>query len=341
MEEKRKIRVLVVDDSVMFRVLLQKNLSLDPNIDVIATAVDPYDAKDKILKFQPDVITCDIEMPRMSGLDFVLNLMKNYPIPVVVISSVSKAALDALNVGAVDFVEKAMMHSQQDIKQFIAEISDKIKYAAGIKLSTNNKILIQKAMVEIKDKNFNKKIIAIGASTGGTEAIYNILKRMPRQLPGIVIVQHIPQVFSRLFAERLDKQTHFRVKEAETGDYIIPGTVLIAPGDKHMKVVRVDNQYKVVCITGDKVSGHCPSVDVLFESVASNVGNKAIGVILTGMGADGAKGLLSMRTSGSRTVGQDEASSVVYGMPRQAFLIGAVEKQVSLDKIPEMICNLL
>jgi len=185
------------------------------------------------------------------------------------------------------------------------------------------------------------KIIAIGASTGGTEAIYNVMKHLPKSIPGIVIVQHIPPDFSRMFAERLNTSTALEVKEARTGDYIEKGRVLVAPGDRHMRIKRVGNKYRVECFEGDKLNGHCPSVDVLFESVAKEAGNQAIGIILTGMGYDGAKGLLSMRRKGARTIGQDEGSSVVYGMPKVAFNIGAVEKQTSLEKIPKLIYSLL
>lgn len=195
--------------------------------------------------------------------------------------------------------------------------------------------------IQINDLGVAHNIIAIGASTGGTESIYSILKQLPKNIPGIVIVQHIPPRFSQMFAERLNDQTHFNVKEAETGDIIESGSVLIAPGDQHMKVIKVGNQYKVEVVYGEKVNGHCPSVDVLFESVAKGCGDHAIGIILTGMGYDGARGLLSMRRKGARTIGQDEESSVVYGMPKVAYDVGAVEKQVSLELVPRTLCSLL
>lgn len=335
----KKIRVLVVDDSMLFREVLSKGISSDPNIEVVAKAVDPFDARDKILEFQPDVMTCDVEMPKMNGIEFIRRLLPQYELPVIVVSTVSEAVFDAINAGAVDFVTKPNVQSAKSVEYFIDDLIIKIKIAAIAKVSMPKAISANNIVAsETPDTN---KIIAIGASTGGTEAVYNLLSRLPSNTPGIVIVQHIPPIFSRMFAERLNNYTNLKVKEAETGDYIEEGKVLIAPGDKHMRIKKVGSSYKVECFNGDRVNGHCPSVDVLFESVAQACGNKAIGIILTGMGYDGAKGLLSMRKAGARTIGQDEKSSIVYGMPKVAYNIGAVEVQVSLDNLSQKLFSML
>lgn len=335
----KQIKVLVIDDSLVFREVIARGVESDCLIDVVAKAIDPFDARDKILEFQPDVITCDIEMPKMNGIDFVRRLMPQYPLPVIVVSSVSEAVFDAMNAGAVDFVTKPDVQSPDGVETFINELIYKIKVAAKAKVIKRS--FSETRNLEKKVKVDNQKLIAIGASTGGTESIYKVLKQLPAQMPGILIVQHIPPLFSQMFAERLNNQTNFKVKEAESGDYLDPGKVLIAPGDKHMAVRKIGQRYKVEVFHGEKVNGHCPSVDVLFDSVAKQCKDNAIGIIMTGMGYDGAKGLLSMRRKGARTIGQDEASSVVYGMPKVAFQVGAVEKQVSLDKIPQALLSML
>ncbi|NJD03589.1 MAG: chemotaxis response regulator protein-glutamate methylesterase [Ruminiclostridium sp.] len=340
MQPGKKIRVLIVDDSIVFREVLSRGISSDPNIEVAATAVDPFDARDKIVQFEPDVMTCDVEMPKMNGIEFIRRLMPQHPLPVIVVSTISNAVFDAMNAGAIDFVTKPDERSVKNVESFINEMILKIKVASNAKvLHFKTGDFIQKA---IDNKNADiYRIIAIGASTGGTEAIHNVMKHLPGSIPGIVIVQHIPPVFSRMFAERLNTSTALEVKEARTGDYIEKGHALVAPGDQHMRIHRIGGKYRVECFASDKVNGHCPSVDVLFESVAKEAGDRAIGVILTGMGYDGAKGLLSMREKGARTIGQNESSSVVYGMPRVAFNIGAVEKQASLEGIPGLIYSLL
>ncbi len=335
----KKIRVLIIDDSLLFREILARGVGSDSGIQVVATAIDPFDARDKILEYEPDVLTCDIEMPKMNGIEFVRRLMPQYPIPIIVVSSVSNAVFDAMNAGAVDFLTKPKMESAESVQEFIEALISKIKIAASAKVKMLN---TDKEEVIKADTIYNThEILAIGASTGGTESIYSVLKQLPSTVPGIVIVQHIPPLFSKMFAERLNNQTGFKVKEARTGDMVESGSVLIAPGDKHMIVVKIGDQYKVEVFEGEKVNGHCPSVDVLFESVAKNCGAHAIGVILTGMGYDGAKGLLSMKRKGARTIGQDENSSVVYGMPKVAYDVGAVEKQVSLGLVPRTICMML
>ena len=333
MHAGRKIRVLVVDDSALFREILVRGISTDDELEIVATASDPYDARDKILEYKPDVMTCDIQMPRMDGIEFIRQLIPQYPLPVVVVSTVSSAVFDALSAGAVDFITKPLAGSPKSVRVFIYELIHKIKVA-----STARVVRSQTASAVDKGKDHpaeadTDKIIAIGASTGGTEAISQIISALPKSMPGIVIVQHIPPVFSGIFAQRINSTASLEVKEAENGDYAEPGKVLIAPGDRHMRVRKVGDRYKVECFEGEKVNGHRPSVDVLFESVARAAGPNAVGVILTGMGHDGAKGLLEMRRRGARTIGQDEASSVVYGMPKAAYDIGAVEKQVPLSQI--------
>ncbi|KUO77020.1 MAG: chemotaxis response regulator protein-glutamate methylesterase [Clostridia bacterium BRH_c25] len=340
MQHGKGIRVLVVDDSIVFREILSRGISSDPNIEVVATANDPFDARDKIIEFEPDVMTCDVEMPKMNGIEFIKRLMPQYPLPVIVVSTVSSAVFDAMNVGAIDFVTKPDGRLVKNVENFINEMIEKVKIASTAKVLHLKTGDSSQKIIGNTNADANK-IIAIGASTGGTEAIYNVMKHLPKSIPGIVIVQHIPPDFSRMFAERLNTSTALEVKEARTGDYIEKGRVLVAPGDRHMRIKRVGNKYRVECFEGDKLNGHCPSVDVLFESVAKEAGNQAIGIILTGMGYDGAKGLLSMRRKGARTIGQDEGSSVVYGMPKVAFNIGAVEKQTSLEKIPKLIYSLL
>ncbi len=336
---KKKIRVLVLDDSLVFREVLSRGIGSDEDIEIVAKATDPFDARDKILQFKPDVMTCDVEMPRMNGIEFVRKLMPQYPLPIIVVSSVSDAVFDAMNAGAVDFVTKPNVQSPTEVENFILELISKVKIAASAKIIEKPVLKVSHSTSKINvDK---QKVIAIGASTGGTRAINDLILQLPPEIPGIVIVQHIPPVFSKLFAERLHAQTKFNVKEAENGDYLESGKILIAPGDQHMIVRKIGDRYKVELFKGEKINGHCPSVDVLFESVAKECRSNAIGIILTGMGYDGAKGLLSMKRKGAQTIGQDEASSVVYGMPKVAYEVGAVEKQAPLEKIPQVLLSLL
>lgn len=341
MNVKKKIRVLIVDDSIFFREILRKGMAEDPFIEVIATAADPYQARDKILQLEPDVMILDVEMPRMNGIEFLKRLIPQYPIPVVVVSAVGEVVFDALNAGAVDFVVKPDFKVAKSVETLINEVKVKVKIAATANLGHLKKTTASQKLTDKIYANKNSAIIAIGASTGGTEAILSIIKKFPKDIPGIIIVQHMPPVFTRLYAERLNKSCILEVKEAQTLDKVLPGRVLIAPGDSHMRIKKQGNDYVIDCYNGEKVNGHCPSVDVLFESVAEHVGEKAIGVILTGMGYDGAKGLLSMRRKGARTIGQDEQSSVVYGMPKVAFDIGAVEQQVPLRNISEIVYSMI
>lgn len=337
----KKIRVLVVDDSILFRETLARGISEDFGIEVVGTASDPFMARDKILELEPDVLTLDVEMPRMNGIEFLRKLMPQYPLPVVVVSAVSSNVFDALDAGAVDFVTKPNSRNPGALNAFINELIIKIKIASTAKVGHFKR---ENSAIKTSGKRGVFKedaIIAIGASTGGTEAIYSVIKAFSRDMPGVVIVQHMPSVFTRMYAERLNNSCSMEVKEAEDGDIVKAGRVLIAPGDYQMELKKDNECYYVKCYRGGKVSGHCPSVDVLFNSVAAAAGKNAIGVILTGMGSDGAKGLLSMKRNGAYTIGQDEKTCVVYGMPMVAFNIGAVERQVPLDRIPEAICDYL
>lgn len=334
----RKIRVLIVDDSALFREVLKRGIMADPLLEVAATAGDPFEARDKLIEFEPDVMTCDVAMPKMNGIEFLRRLLPQYAIPTIVITTTSDAVFEAMAAGAVDFVTKPDAKDPCGIENFLRELVAKLKTAAVAHVIKPAPEGMGTPLVRKRDE---ERIIALGASTGGTEALFNVVKALPPDCPGMVIVQHIPPVFSRMFADRLNSQTPFEVREAASGYKVEPGRVLIAPGDKHMRVKRLGREYHVECFPGDKVNGHCPSVDVLFESVARAAGSRAVGVILTGMGYDGAKGLLAMRRAGARTFGQDEASSVVFGMPRVAFNIGAVEKLLPLGAIPRNICAAL
>ncbi len=330
------IRVLIVEDSIVFRELLVQNLSRDPAIQVVGTARDPFEARDAILEKKPDVMTLDVELPRMSGIEFLRKLMPQYPLPVVVISSLSDKVFDALNAGAVDFVAKPAVSNRAQLEDFIRnELLVKIKIASTARISNiKKKILEQESQHRCVSSKRNNLLVAIGASTGGTEAIFAVAKEYGTDIPGIVVVQHMPPGFTSMYAKRLNDQCRIQVKEAQTGDRVMPGRMLIAPGgDQHMRLVKMNGGYQVECKRGPRVNGHCPSVDVLFESVAKAAGADAVGIILTGMGGDGAKGLLAMRKAGARTIGQDESTCVVYGMPKVAYDLGAVEYQEKLNQI--------
>ncbi|MDD2483745.1 MAG: chemotaxis response regulator protein-glutamate methylesterase [Eubacteriales bacterium] len=336
----RKIKVLIVNDSLLFRETLAQEIAKDFGIEVVGTAEDPFVARDKILELQPDVVTLDVEMPKMDGIAFLKKLMPQYPLPVVVISSVESNVFEALSAGAVDFVAKPK--SKAGTSTFYNELIVKIKIAstakvAQYKLKADESVRLHPVHQAAADET----VIAIGASTGGTEALASIINVLPAEMPGIVIVQHMPPVFTKMYAERLNNSSRLKVKEAQDGDELYPGMALVAPGDYQMEVVRDRGTFKVKCFKGEKVSGHCPSVDVLFRSVASTVGKNALGVILTGMGSDGAKGLLEIRKKGAFTIGQDEKSSIVYGMPMVAYNIGAVARQLPLDRIPQELCDIV
>ncbi len=338
------IRVLIVDDSATARAVLREILESDPAIEVVATASDAFVARDKIVELKPDVVCLDVEMPRMDGITFLKKLMHYMPLPVVMVSSLTqsgaKTTLAALEAGAVDFVPKLHSHIYDSKDEMKDELLTKIKTAAKAKVFKKTLNTIAQANTNSLAETTNK-IVAIGASTGGTEALKDVLMGLPRNAPGTVIVQHMPANFTAPFAQRLNSLCAMEVREAKNGDSITPGVVLIAPGDYHMVVRRSGARYYVEIGSGEKISGHRPSVDVLFNSVAKIAGANAIGVILTGMGGDGAKGLLHMRNAGAKTIGQDEASCVVYGMPKTAYDMGAVEKQVSLDKVAHTILSFI
>lgn len=346
--ENKKIKVLVVDDSALVREILDKGLSLDPEIEVVGRAGDVYAARDKIVFLKPDVLTLDIEMPRMDGIEFLKRLMPQYPIPVVMVSSMTKEGsritLEALAAGAVDFVLKPSSNVGSGLNEMMGELTEKVKVAASVDVSgwkdTKNKVAPKTKHPKVLEGSTDK-VIAIGASTGGTVALTKIINEFPVNMPGTVVVQHMPPVFTRMFAESLNQTANVEVKEAEEGDRIITGRVLIAPGDFQMEVVRSGGYYYTECRKGEKVNGHCPSVDVLMQSVAKSAGSNAVGVILTGMGKDGASGLLEMRKSGARTFSQDEETSVVYGMPKEAYLNGGAEKAVALGDVCSTILECL
>lgn len=339
--KSKKVKVLLVDDSILFRETLAKELAQDSGIEIIATAGDAYEARDKIIDYEPAVMVLDVELPKMSGIEFLKRLMPQYPMPVVVISSIAENVFDALKAGAVDFVSKPNVSAPKSIDALVKELVIKIKIASTAKVGHwKNESYTSNITAKVNTEN-NNRIIAIGASTGGTEAIYSVVKMFPRDMPGIVIVQHMPAGFTKMYAERLNNSCLMEVKEAQDGDLILPGRVLLGAGDYHMTIKKTGSTYSVECKKGEKVNGHCPSVDVLFESVAEKIGKNAIGMILTGMGADGAKGLLSMKNNGARTIGQDENSCIVYGMPKVAYDIGAVEKQAPLNDIPRLVFQML
>jgi two-component system chemotaxis response regulator CheB len=336
------IKVLIVDDSLLFREILQKGLRQFKDIEIIGIAVDPFDAKDKILALRPDVITLDVEMPRMDGIKFLRKLMPQFPLPVIVISSLRESVFEAMDAGALDFIPKPE-GSGDDTAVFVQNLAEKIRVASKAKLAFRGGVRsgIEMGMEGLKVPVDPRVVVAIGASTGGTEAIFSILTKFSGNMPGFVIVQHMPAGFTKLYADRLNKACALEVKEAADGDEVRPGLVLLAPGDYQMRVVRRGAGYAVVCDQSAKVNGHRPSVDVLFDSVADAGGQYSMGIILTGMGADGSKGLKRMRDVGCYTLGQDERSSVVYGMPMAAYITGAVMVQLPLYRIPDEICRKL
>ena len=338
----RQIKVLVVEDSLVFRELLVQNLNKDPAIEVVASARDPYEARDALIEHNPDVMTLDLQLPRMSGLEFLRKLMPQHPLPVVVISSLSDKVFEALDAGAVEFVAKPAVADRAQIEAFVRnELPIKIKIASIARISSIKKAA-PLVLPEQPERKSDELIVAIGASTGGPEATMNVLKQFGTDIPGVVLVQHMPAGFTEMYAKRLDDECRVRVKEARTGDVVEPGQVLIATaGDSHMQLVKAGGTYKVVMKKMPKVNGHCPSVDVLFHSVAETAGSRAIGIILTGMGGDGAKGLLAMRNKGAHTIGQDESTCVVYGMPRVAYDLGAVEYQEKISDIARRTYTIL
>ncbi|OHB69559.1 MAG: chemotaxis response regulator protein-glutamate methylesterase [Planctomycetes bacterium RBG_16_43_13] len=346
--KRRKIRVLVVDDSAMARNILVYGLHQFPYIDVVGSAPDPYVAKDQILKLNPDVITLDVEMPRMDGLTFLKVLMDYHPMPVIMVSSVTKSGCDltirCLETGAADFITKPDIDETDGAERMLNMLAEKIRYAARmnvIKKKAASEIVSPPPLLPSELIEAKNKILAIGASTGGIEAIRTILSRMPANAPGIIVTQHMPELFTKSFAERLNNICQIEVREAKCGDSVIPGLALIAPGNYHMTIKRSGAGYNVETNQYPEVNGHRPSIDVMFESVAKYVGNNAVGVILTGMGTDGATGLLTMRENGARTIAQDEKSCAVFGMPKAAIELGAAERITPMEMINKEIFRLL
>ena len=336
------IKVLVVDDSAIVRKILAEELSKYVDIEVVGTAVDPYAARDKIVRLQPDVITLDLEMPRMDGLSFLAKLMRHYPMPVVVVSSLtprnSEMAIKALELGAVEVICKpGAAYSTPDIAR---ELVNAIRAAASAKVRRDSASSgPEDEMPQEIGLETSHKIVAIGASTGGTRAVEDILKVLPANAPGMMIVQHMPENFTRAFADRLNHLCRVEVREAKDDDKVVPGVALVAAGGKHMLLKRSGALYMARVKDGPPVHHQRPSVDVLFESVAANAGPNAVGVLLTGMGADGARGLLAMRQKGAHTICQDEASCVVFGMPREAIKLGAADEVRSLTAIPKAMLD--
>lgn len=339
----RPIKVLIVDDSAMVRSILQKELSKDPNIEVVGTAPDPYVARDKIVQLKPDVITLDIEMPRMDGITFLKKLMQYYPLPVIIVSSLTpkggELAMEALEAGAVEVMCKP--GAAYTVGDMSVELIDKIKAAARVRVQKRE--IKPSSATPVKKLSLTKttnKVVVIGASTGGTEALARVLSVLPPNSPGIAIVQHMPEHFTRSFANRLNDMCDIEVKEAENGDSVIPGRALIAPGNYHMLLKRSGANYYVEVKSGPLVSRHRPSVDVLFKSASQYGGKNVIGVIMTGMGKDGAEGMKQLHDQGAKTIAQDEATCVVFGMPKEAIALNAVDYVLPLDKIPQKILEL-
>ena len=335
-----RIRVLIVDDSALMRQLLTRILDSEAEIEVVGVAADPFVARDKIKALNPDVLTLDIEMPRMDGLTFLEKLMRGHPMPVVMISSLTDKGADttlrALSLGAVDYVSKPKLDVSSGTVEQADEIVAKVKAAARAKIRSTSPPLSASAEVASRPMSFSAthKVVAIGASTGGTEALKELLMPLPADFPGIVMVQHMPESFTGAFAKRLDGLCKIHVQEARDGDRILPGHALLAPGGHQMAIVRRGAEYGVRVYRGERVNRHLPSVDVLFNSCAQQLGRNAVGVILTGMGNDGAQGMLHMKEAESYTIAQDEATCVVFGMPKEAIRLGAVDVILPLNQIP-------
>ncbi|OFX23786.1 MAG: chemotaxis response regulator protein-glutamate methylesterase [Bacteroidetes bacterium GWA2_31_9b] len=353
-----KIKVLVVDDSAVVRQNLSEIINSDPDLEVIATASDPFIAAKKIKIELPDVITLDIEMPRMDGLTFLQKIMAQHPIPVVIFSSLTdkgtETGIKALEYGAVEIITKPKMLDAESLNESKIRICDAIKAASGVKIirkvykpipmQVEPKYSADAVLPPIQNKSMihtTEIVVVIGASTGGTEALTKLLQELPHDSPGIVVVQHMPEKFTTSFAKRLNELCKVTVKEAEDGDSVIPGKVLIAPGNFHTILKRSGAKYYVEVKQGPLVNRHRPSVDVLFRSAARYAGSNAVGVIMTGMGDDGAKGLLEMSEAGAHTIAQDEKSCIVFGMPKEAIKLNAVDKILHLDLISNAIIQIV
>ncbi len=348
----RKIRVVVVDDSALIRKVLKQLLETAPDIEVVGVAPDPIVAREIIRDTDPDVITLDVEMPKMDGLEFLSRLMRLKPTPVVMVSSLtargSEVTLKALELGAVDFVAKPKFDIQNGMQESAREIVEKVRIAANARVARSKPLDTSPANsadvvlpVSLSRVSATEKLIIVGASTGGTEAIKAFLTRMPADCPGILIAQHMPEAFTKSFAQRLDSQCKITVSEAQGGERILPGHAYIAPGHSHLLVARSGANFVTELSQAPPVNRHRPSVDVLFRSAANVVGRNALGVILTGMGKDGANGMLEMKQAGAHTFAQDEATCVVFGMPREAIAAGGVDEVVALDDMASRVLSRL
>lgn len=344
-----KIRILVVDDSALMRGLLTEMINSAPDMEVVGAAPDAPTAREMIKVLNPDVLTLDVQMPKMDGLEFLERLMRLRPMPVVMVSAYTQAGSDstlkALELGAVDFIGKPRADGVKSMEDYAEELIDKIRAAKGARVrrqaaprpAVNASALPASAPLQTFRSGVSGKIIFVGASTGGTEAIKEFLLGFPADCPPTLIVQHMPEAFTASFARRLDGLCAPKIREAQGNEKVEAGTVYIAPGHSHLQIRRAASGYVTELLSTDPVNRHRPAVDVLFDSAATLVGRQAVGVILTGMGKDGAQGMLRMRQAGGRTFGQDEGSCVVYGMPREAFVIGAVEEQCSLDEMAKRV----
>ncbi len=338
MELGKKIRVLVVDDSALARNLITQGLSAHPRIEVIGYAINTLDAKQKLSRLNPDVVTMDVEMPGQSGIDFLKEYLPTHPVPVILCSSLNLKVFDALNAGAVDFVRKPDVQESKEV--FITNLTQKVLVAS---MARPRSALLRSPSVAVATPNLgggpalDRVLVGLGASTGGTEATLEVMRRLPADIPPMVIVQHMPKGFTQMYADRLNRICKMEVREARNGDELHRGLALVAPADLQCRVVRIGDKYTVSCTQGEKVSGHRPSVDAMFHSMADVVRCKMVGIIMTGMGQDGAAGLLEMRKRGAYTIGQDKESSVVYGMPMVANDIGAVCIQASCDNVANVL----
>mgnify|MGYP001806284935 CR=1 FL=1 len=338
------IRVLIVDDSALMRQMLSQILAADPEVEVVGAAPDPLVARERIKALSPDVITLDLEMPRMDGLSFLEKLMALRPMPVVVVSTLTQkgadAAVRALELGAVDCVGKPLVDIRSGMEALAGELLAAVKTAARSRPRSRGTAQVQRPLKVDPSLSTAGRIVAIGASTGGVEALQSIITRLPAEAPAVLIAQHMPPGFTASFARRLDAQCAVTVLEATDGRRVLPGHVYIAPGARHLELVKTGAHYACRLHDEPLVSGHRPSVDVLFRSVAEAAGRNAVGMILTGMGRDGAEGLLAMRKAGARTFGQSEASCLIYGMPKVAMQLGAVDREVPLERVAEEIVAL-
>ncbi len=370
----KKIKLLVVDDSILFREVLARYLRSDDRIEIVGTAGDAYMARDMIAKYEPDVMTLDVEMPRMDGIAFLQKLLPHYYIPTIVISSREDKRIAAMSAGAAEFFAKPLTRTNSDMQKFAEALCVSIKRAdskGNLNRIAKGKVGAKSEVPEIRDSSTMRStfqpmqerdatspmtasvtsaasikkgrvdVVALGASTGGTEALEQVIRSFPADIPPVVVVQHMPAGFTKMYSERLNRSCKVEVKEAEDGDRLRKGLVIIGAGEHHLRLCKDVRGYYVTSRKGEKVSGHCPSVDVLFTSVAEVAKDNAIGAILTGMGRDGADGLLKMRSAGAFTVGQDKETCVVYGMPMEAFKIGAVAVQAPLYKIADTILERL